>query len=199
VLWFILHCTGLASCRRRPLTSNVRPHRTSAVFLHTVLADIATLSVDAIVNAANTTLLGGAGVDGAIHAAAGPNLYVACQALGGCPVGEARLTPGFNLRAKFVIHAVGPHWFGGERNEDETLAATYIRSLELAASIGLESIAFPCLSTGLRGFPPERAASVAVQAVRRYFEHPSSVREVWFCCYSHRDHELYRRQLASAA
>jgi O-acetyl-ADP-ribose deacetylase len=195
----ILRLAGQAPRRRARLSSNVRPHTTPAVHLHAVLADIATLSVDAIVNAANTTLLGGAGVDGAIHVAAGPELYHACKALGGCPVGEARITPGFKLRAKFVIHAVGPHWFSGVRNEEELLAAAYFRSLDLAAAHDLESVAFPCLSTGARGFPPERAASVALRAVRKFAEHPSSVREVWFCCYSHRDHELYLRQLGSAA
>lgn len=159
--------------------------------LHAVLADIATLSVDAIVNAANTTLLSGAGVDGAIHAAAGPELYAECRALRGCPIGEARITKGYGLRARYVIHAVGPHWYGGSRSEGEVLATTYKRALDLAASHQLESIAFPCLSTGARGFPHEVAASIAVQAVREFSVHAPSVLEVWFCCYSHRDHNLY--------
>jgi O-acetyl-ADP-ribose deacetylase (regulator of RNase III) len=130
-----------------------------------VQADITTLSVDAIVNAANSSLLGGGGVDGAIHRAAGPHLLQATRALGGCPTGEARITPGFDLPAKWVIHAVGPIWRGGNAGEDDLLASCYRASFALAREYGVRSIAFPAISTGAYGFPMERAARIALREV----------------------------------
>ena len=130
-----------------------------------IKADITTLPVDAIVNAANSSLLGGGGVDGAIHRAAGPRLLEATRKIGGCPTGEARLTPGFDLPAKWVIHTVGPVWQGGNAGEDELLASCYRESLKLAASVGATTVAFPAISTGAYGFPLERAARIAVDEI----------------------------------
>jgi len=130
--------------------------------------DITRLAVDAIVNAANASLLGGGGVDGAIHRAAGPELTDHCRSLGGCPTGQAKLTPGFRLPARHVIHTVGPVWHGGDHGEDELLASCYRECLRLAAENGLASIAFPAISTGIYGFPPERAAAIAVREIRRF-------------------------------
>ncbi len=132
-----------------------------------IQADITTLDVDMVVNAANTSLLGGGGVDGAIHRAAGPELLEACRAHGGCPTGEARLTPGFGLPARWVAHAVGPRWRGGDRGEAEALASCYRAALALADQVGASSIAFPAISTGIYGYPPEKAAQVAVEALRQ--------------------------------
>jgi len=146
------------------------------------VADITGLEVDAIVNAANESLLGGGGVDGAIHRTAGPELLTACRSPGGCATGEARITPGFRLPARFVIHAVGPVWTGGARGEDALLASCYRRALELAAKSGAKSIAFPAISTGVYRFPAERAARIAVSSV---LEHaPGKVHRVDFCCFS---------------
>jgi len=130
--------------------------------------DITTLAVDAIVNAANRTLLGGGGVDGAIHRAAGPGLLAECRGLGGCPTGEARITSGYNLPARHVIHTVGPVWQGGDRDEDGLLAACYANSLALARSHSLGTIAFPAISTGIYGFPAARAARIAVESIRAH-------------------------------
>lgn len=161
-----------------------------------IQANITELNVDAIVNAANSSLLGGSGVNGAIHRAAGPELLQECRALGGCPTGQARLTRGYRLPARYVIHAVGPVWQGGTQDEAKLLASCYRESLDLAAAQQLASIAFPCISTGIFGYPPEQAAEVAVAAVRDYLRTPCSLREVIFCCFSASDLALYETALA---
>jgi O-acetyl-ADP-ribose deacetylase (regulator of RNase III) len=152
--------------------------------------------VDAIVNAANTSLLGGGGVDGAIHRAAGPELYDACSKLNGCATGDAKATPGFRLPAKWVFHAVGPVWQGGEHGEDKLLANCYRRSLELAHEHQVRSIAFPAISTGVYRFPPERAARIAVDTVSKYVE-ASGVEEVQFVCFNRETLDIYNRLLSS--
>ena len=149
------------------------------------VADITTLDVDAVVNAANTTLLGGGGVDGAIHRAAGPELKEACRMLGGCPTGAAKITHGYRLTARHVIHAVGPVWHGGSRDEDDLLRSCYYTALTLAAERGLASIAFPSISTGVYRFPPERAARIAVGTVASEIAAaPRELMQVVFCCFS---------------
>jgi len=153
--------------------------------LDVLVADITTLDVDAIVNAANRTLLGGGGVDGAIHRAAGPELYDECKTLGGCDTGSAKITRGYKLKARHVIHAVGPVWSGGGGHEDELLAGCYRTALDLAAEHKLTSIGYPAISTGVYHFPPDRAARIAVGTVAAEIAaHPRGVKHVVFCCFS---------------
>jgi O-acetyl-ADP-ribose deacetylase (regulator of RNase III) len=159
-------------------------------------ADITTLPVDAIVNAANSSLLGGGGVDGAIHRAAGPRLLAECRTLGGCPTGEARITAGYDLPARHVVHTVGPVWHGGTHGEDEDLAHCYRNSLALAAQHGLKTIAFPAISTGVYGFPLARAAKIAVGEVKQFLDAHPEFEQVTFCCFSAEAAELYGRELA---
>jgi len=148
------------------------------------IGDITRLAVDAIVNAANETLRGGGGVDGAIHRAAGPELLQECIRIGGCPTGEARITKGYRLPARHVIHTVGPVWRGGDAGEDEALASCYRESIRLAKEHGLASLAFPAISTGIYGFPPERAAPIAVNTVRAALADAPAIARVVFCCFN---------------
>lgn len=154
--------------------------------IEVAFGDITKLAVDAIVNAANPSLLGGGGVDGAIHRAAGPALLEECRTLGGCPPGEARITKGYNLPAEFVIHTVGPVWRGGASGEDELLAKAYRSSLSLAEKNGLKTIAFPSISTGAYGFPLERASPIAVGEIRGFLEKNRTIEKVVLVCFSER-------------
>ena len=163
--------------------------------LEVMTADITTLPEDAIVNAANETLLGGSGVDGAIHRAAGAELLAECRTLGGCAVGEAKLTHGYRLPARFVIHTVGPVWRGGDKGEAADLASAYANSLRLAEAHGLASIAFPAISTGVFGYPKAAAARIAVETVRATLKDCPHIKRVIFCCFSADDAETYRRLL----
>ncbi|HHZ62805.1 MAG TPA: O-acetyl-ADP-ribose deacetylase [Dehalococcoidia bacterium] len=161
--------------------------------------DITTLEVDAIVNAANNSLLGGGGVDGAIHRAAGPGLLAECVTLGGCNTGETKITGGYDLPSKHVIHTVGPVWDGGRANEDALLADCYRNSLKLGEENGLRMVAFPAISTGVFGFPKERATRIAVREVRAFLDQDVGVDQVIFVCFSERDFGIYQRVLHMAS
>jgi O-acetyl-ADP-ribose deacetylase (regulator of RNase III) len=162
-----------------------------------IQGDITQIRADAIVNAANSSLLGGGGVDGAIHRAAGPELLTACRELGGCPTGDARITPGFRLPARYVIHTVGPVWRGGGFGEASLLASCYRASLDLAIQQGLRSVAFPCISTGVYGYPHRPAAEIAIRVVRGFvMANDSSLENIVFCCYSEEHLADYQDLLA---
>ena len=164
--------------------------------IRAIQGDITTLAVDAIVNAANSSLLGGGGVDGAIHRVAGPDLLRECRKLSGCEPGDVRMTGGYQLPAKHVIHAVGPVWQGGGRGEAGLLAGCYRKAIALAAENQLRSIAFPCISTGVYGYPFEQATQVAIEAVTGALEEYPGVEEVVFCCFSAADLAVYQAALA---
>ena len=163
--------------------------------LTVVLGDITKLQVNAIVNAANHTLLGGGGVDGAIHRAAGPELLKECRTLGGCPTGQAKITSAYNLPCKYVIHTVGPVWYGGNHNELKDLFNCYTNSMRLAGVYGCETIAFPCISTGVYHFPKEQAAQIAITAIKQISPSVKAVKEVTFVCFSEGDKKIYDKLL----
>ncbi len=163
-----------------------------------IKADITRLEVDAIVNAANRSLLGGGGVDGAIHRAAGPELLAECRTLNGCETGQAKITAGYNLPAKYVIHTVGPIWRGGANNEPKLLEAAYINSLLLAAGKNCKTIAFPNISTGIYGFPKKEAAAIAVKVVKKFLEQNIAPEKVIFCCFDEENYAIYQHVLSSS-
>lgn len=166
--------------------------------IEVVEGDITTQKVAAIVNAANTSLLGGGGVDGAIHRAAGPELLAECRTLHGCPTGDAKITHGYRLPAKWVIHTVGPVWRGGNNSEDELLASCYRRSLELAIENGIRTIAFPAISTGIYGFPLERATRIAAKEVRAFLEKNGLIEKVLFVCFDRHTLDCYQKTLSAS-
>lgn len=163
--------------------------------LKVILGDITTLRVDAIVNAANHTLLGGGGVDGAIHRAAGPELLRECRTLGGCRTGEAKITSAYNLPCEYVIHTVGPVWYGGDHNEMKSLFNCYTNSLKLAELYSCKSVAFPCISTGVYRFPKEQAAQIAITAIKQIYPSLKAVKEITLVCFSEEDKKIYDKLL----
>jgi O-acetyl-ADP-ribose deacetylase (regulator of RNase III) len=164
-----------------------------------IQGDITTLAVDAIVNAANSSLAGGGGVDGAIHRAAGPELLEECRKLGGCPTGEARITKGYNLPARWVIHTAGPVWHGGTRDEDELLARCYRSCFALAARHNIRTLAFPAISTGIYGFPLERATRIAITETTRFLADNAGIEEVRFVCFGTETYRVYRATVTQPA
>jgi O-acetyl-ADP-ribose deacetylase (regulator of RNase III) len=167
--------------------------------IEVILGDITKINVDAIVNAANTTLLGGGGVDGAIHRAAGPALLEECRKLGGCPTGQARITRGYRLPAKFIIHTVGPVWRGGNDNEDQLLASCYRNSLKLAVEHGIKTIAFPSISTGAYRFPVKRAAKIAINEIKHFLANDDSIEKVYIVCFDPQTMDAYREALSDVS
>ncbi|WP_435896088.1 O-acetyl-ADP-ribose deacetylase [Oceaniferula spumae] len=163
--------------------------------MKTIFADITTLEVDAIVNAANSRLLGGGGVDGAIHRAAGPNLLTECETLGGCRAGQSKITKGYQLPAKHIIHTVGPIWHGGHNTEEEKLESCYLTSLQLCLEHHIKSIAFPCISTGVYRFPKQRAAEIAVATCTNFQNTHTEAPEITFCCFEKEDFDIYQQLL----
>lgn len=163
--------------------------------IEVIQADITKLNVDAIVNAANGSLMGGGGVDGAIHRAAGPKLLAKCMTLGGCKTGDAKITPGYKLRAKYVIDTVGPVWRGGMKGEPELLASCYRRSLEVAVENDVKTIAFPCISTGVYHYPKDQACRIAVETVTAFLHTHPEITRVIFCCFNEGDFSLYQKRL----